>query len=69
MYVYIYIYIYIFTYIYIYLYIYICIYDSKIKQTNNNFKSFYPKYFADNQIGKITENDFFPRFNILSFTR
>ena len=30
---------------------------------------FYPKYFADNQIDKITENDIFWSFDILSFTR
>ena len=33
------------------------------------FKSFYPEYFADNQIGKIIEKYIFPRFGVLSFTR
>ena len=31
--------------------------------------SFYPEYSADNQIGKIIENDIFRRLDILSFTR
>ena len=32
-------------------------------------KSFYPEYFPDNQIGKITEKDTFQCFDKLSFTR
>ena len=36
--------------------------------TTHCFKSFYPEYFADNEIGKTTENDIFRRFDILSFT-
>ena len=55
-------------YIYI-IYIYIYIYDSQIVHTINRFKSFYPEYFADNQIVKIIKNNIFRRFDILSFTR
>ena len=31
---------------------------------NHCFKSFYPEYFADNQMGKIIENDIFRLFDI-----
>ena len=48
---------------------YVYIYDSQVVHTTHCFKSFYPEYFADNQIGKITENDIFRRFGMLSFTR
>ena len=44
-------------------------YDSQIVHPIHCFKSFYPEYFADNQIDQIIENDIFRRFNILSFTR
>ena len=64
--------------IYIYIYIYHISYisytsnsahDSQIVHTIHCFKSFYRAYFADNQIGKIIENDIFRSFDILSFTR
>ena len=45
------------------------IYDSQIVHTNHCFRSFYPEYFAENQIGKIIENGIFRRFDILSFSR
>ena len=45
------------------------IYDSLIAHVTHCFKYFYPECFADNQIGKIIENDIFRRFDILSFTR
>ena len=40
-----------------------------VMRTNHCFKSFYPEYFADNQIYKITERKIFRRFDILFFTR
>ena len=43
--------------------------DSQLVHTKHCFNSFYPEYFADNQIGKIIENDIFLRFDILSFIR
>ena len=75
-----YIYIYIHTCIYVYIqnqdisllrsYISVIkLYDSQTVHTNHCFKSFYPEYFADNQIRKITENNIFRLFDILSFTR
>ena len=51
------------------MYAYIWIYDSQIVHTIHYFKPFYPKYFADNQIGKIIENDIFRRVNILSLSK
>ena len=47
----------------------IYIYDNQRVHTTNCFKSFYPEYFADNQIGNIIENDIFRCFDIPSFTR
>ena len=64
-----YIYTHIYIYTYTHIYIHTCMYDSQIVHTNHFFKSFYPEYFADNQIVKIIENGIFRHFSILSFTR
>ena len=55
---------YIYMYVYIYVYICVCIYIYKCTRTTLCFKSFYPEYFADNQIDKIIENNIFRRFDI-----
>ena len=70
-YTYIYVYNYVYNCIYIYIYIYIntYIYDRQIVYATHCFKSFDPEYFTDNQTGTIIENNIFPRFHILSFTR